>query len=141
MRLCASSSAGAFKWACVNVLRGVGDAFSTGSVEAFQMAAMKNGIDICMIVTYEAGSTDMRTPIKDIIEKRCCLATVLFGSTQDISSLLLEAHKQNYAGEWIMSDNVMGALDGVISNLHNNNLDKPTIHKLLRGLFACILKE
>ena len=132
--------AGHFEWGCVNVLRGLGDSFSTAAVSAFETAAKENRIEVCTTASYEAGSTDMEKPIKEIIDKRCCLVTVLFGQTQDISSLLLEAHKQNYAGEWIMSDNVMGSLDSIISTLQND-LDEPSIHKLLRGLFACILKE
>ena len=120
------------------MLSGVGDSFSTASAAAFESAATPSGVEVCRKATYEAGSTDMRATIKKIMDKRCCLVTVLFGQAQDISSLLLEAHRQKYMGEWMIGD-IIGGLDGIISDL-KNHLDEPVIHELLRGLFACILK-
>ena len=76
----------------------------------------------------------MTAPIKKIIDNSACLVTVLFGQAQDLASLLIEAHRQNYAGEWVIGDNIMGTLDGVVKDL-KNHLDDPAIHKLLRGKF------
>ena len=119
---------------------GDGDSFSTSGAEIFELEADNNGIDICMKANYEAGSLDMEAPIKQIIDSACCLVTVVFGQDRDISSLLLEAHRQNYAGEWVMSENIIDGLDGIIESL-KKDLDEPSIHKLLRGMFECIWKQ
>ena len=119
---------------------GDGDSFSTSGAEIFELEATNNGIDICMKANYEAGSLDMKAPIKQIMENRCCLVTVLFGQDRDIYSLLLEAHRQNYTGEWVMSENVIGGMDGIIESL-KKDLNEPAIHKLLRGMFECIWKQ
>ena len=123
-----------FKWSCVNLLIGLGDAYSTDSAKAFETAAIDNDIDICTKATYETGSSDMRATIKQIIDDRCCLVTVLFGQLQDISSLLLAAHKQNYAGELVMPDAANIFLAPVVSYLRKY-LDESSIHRLLRGMF------
>lgn len=125
---------GYFQWECANILIGSGDPYSTAGIQSFESAAIKSGIDVVTKVTYEAGSTDMTAPIKKIIDNSACLVTVLFGQAQDLASLLIEAHRQNYAGEWVIGDNIMGTLDGVVKDL-KNHLDDPAIHKLLRGKF------
>ena len=122
------------------MLSGVGDSFSTASAAAFESAATPSGVEVCRKATYEAGSTDMRAPIKKIMDKRCCLVTVLFGQAQDISSLLLEAHRQHYTGEWIVSENIIGSLDGIINDM-KNHLDELSIHKLLRGALLSSLHQ
>ena len=122
------------------MLIGAGDAYSTDVAKAFETAAIESGIDVCTKATYQAGSTDMRAPIKQIMDNSCCLVTVLFGQTQDISSLLLEADRHHYMGEWIMSENVMATLDGVVADL-KNYLDEPSIHKLLRGTRKFIFRD
>ena len=83
----------------------------------------------------------MKAPIKQIMDARCCLVTVVFGQTQDLAALLLEAHKQNYDGEWVMGDNIMASLDGIFNDLERN-LDEPSsVHELLTGMFDLISKE
>ena len=76
----------------------------------------------------------MQKAIKQIVDNRCCLVTVLFGQPQDISSILLEAHRQNYAGEWVLPDAVNIFLVPVVSVLRKH-LDEPSIQRLLRGMF------
>ena len=127
---------GHFDWRCANILVGVGDPYSTAAAKAFEIAAKDNKIDVCTKANYEPGS-DMRMPIKQIMDNRCCLATVVFGQTQDVSSLLLEAHRQNYAGEWIIGENVMGSLDTIVNDL-SKHLDEASTHKLLRGTFGLV---
>ena len=117
---------------------GVGDSFSTSGAAVFESEAKSNGIDICLKTNYEPGSSDMKAPIKRLMENRCCLVTVLFGQDQDIASLLLEAHRQKYTGEWVMSDIILDSLDRIIINL-KQHLDESSIHKLLRGTFKCTL--
>ena len=124
-----------FNWRCANILVGAGDPHSTAAAKAFESAAIDNQIDVCTKANYETGSLNMKTPIKQIIDNRCCLVTVVFGQTQDISSLLLEAHRQNYAGEWIMGDNVIGSLDTIVNDL-NTHLDERSTHRLLRGILV-----
>ena len=92
-----------------------------------------------MKANYEPGSSDMKAPIKRLMENKCCLVTVLFGQDQDIASLLLEAHRQKYTGEWVVSENVIDGLDGIITNLRKH-LDESSMHKLLRGMLKYISK-
>ena len=80
----------------------------------------------------------MRTPMKQIIESRCCLVTVLFAQIEDIKSLLLEAHKQGYAGEWIVPDSAYA--DVVVSYLRTQ-LDESSLNRLLRGMFQYVLYQ
>ena len=75
----------------------------------------------------------MQEPIKQIMDNRCCVATVLYGQVQDVSMLLLEAHRRNYAGEWIIAESV-NYVDGIFVNLRKH-LDESSIHRLLRGMF------
>ena len=114
---------------------GSGDPYSTSGAKAFESAAMENDMDICVKATYQSGSTNMQKPIQEITNNNCCLVTVVFAQTQDLASLLLEAHRQNYTGEWVMGKNIIGSFDGVLKDL-KNSLDEPSIHKLLRGKFV-----
>ena len=129
-----------FDWTCVNILLGAGDAYSTDVALAFEKAAKNVGIDVCTKATYQAGSGDMQAPIKEIMDNSCCLVTVLFAQTQDIASLLLEAHKQHYTGEWIMSENVIATLDGIVAHL-KNHMDDRSVQKLLRGRCKFTLRD
>ena len=130
-----------FDWTCVNILLGDGDAYSTDVALAFEKAAKKVGIDVCTKASYNAGSVavedkrPMKAPIEKIMGNSCCLVTVLIAQTKDISSLLLEAHRQKYPGEWIMSENTLSSLDGIIADLKQHNMTDDSIQKLLRGLF------
>ena len=82
----------------------------------------------------------MTAPIKQIMDSRCCLVTVLFGLTGDVAPLLLEARKQRYDGEWVINDNIKNSLHKVTSDL-KRHLDEPSIHRLLRGMLKLILQE
>ena len=66
-------------WRCANVLVGVGDPYSTVAAKSFESAAIDKQIDVCTKANYEPGSSDMTAPIKQIIDNRCCLVTVIFG--------------------------------------------------------------
>ena len=112
----------------------MGDPYSTAVAKAFESAAKDNNIDVCTKANYESGSSEMATSIKQIIDNRYCLVTVVFGQIRDISSILLETHRQNYVGEWIIGDNVMSSLDSIVNDL-NKHLGKCSTHKLLRGMF------
>ena len=118
---------------------GIGDSFSTSGAEIFELEADSNEINICRKANYKAGSSDMKAPIRQIMENRCCLVTVVFGQDRDISSILLEAHRQNYTGEWVMSGNIIDGLDGIVENL-KKDLEEPAIHTLLSGTFELIWK-
>ena len=76
--------------------------------------------------------------MKQIIESRCCLVTVLFAQTQDVIFLLLEAHRQGYAGEWIIHLPDSAYTDGVVSYLRTQ-LDESSLNRLLRGMFQYVL--
>ena len=98
---------------------------------------MDNQIDVCTKANYQAGSGKMKAPIKQIVDARCCLVTMVFGQTQDLAALLLEAHKQNYNGEWVMSPDI---IEGV-THL-KKYLDEPSsVHELLTGMFDPILER
>ena len=68
-----------FKWTCANVLIGLGDPYSTGGADAFEKAAKAREIDVCKKSRYLAGSGDMAAAIEEIIAKKCCRVTVVFG--------------------------------------------------------------
>ena len=78
----------------------------------------------------------MSAPIKQIVDNRCCLVTILMGQIQDVSLLLVEAHRQNYDGEWIMPDGSNIYVDAVVHNLRKY-LDQSSTNTLLRGMFTC----
>ena len=122
------------KWTCVNVLVGSGDPFSTGAAKAFELAAIESQIDVCNKATYTAGSGDMRQAIQQIVGKKCCLVTMVFGQDQDLISLFLEAQKQGYVGEWVVGHNVVSSRDFIIKELMKNNLTARSVHEFLRGM-------
>ena len=130
-----------FNWTCANVLIGAGDPYSTAGAQAFQLAALANKIDVCIKAEYVSGSGDMEGAIKDILDKKCCRVTVVFGQTQDLTSLFLEAHKQHYNGEWVVGDELLVNSDGIVKDL-KRQLPEPSVHELLRGMLeedrACV---
>ena len=131
---------GHFNWTCANLVIAEGDSYSTAGGKAFESAAIASQIDVCTKVSFQSASTNVKPVIKEIMDNRCCLVTVVFGKTQDLASLLLEAHKQNYDGEWVMGDNIKGSLDTVVNDL-KKNLEPSSVHELLTGMFDLILKE
>ena len=87
-----------FGWQCANLVIGEGDAYSTAGAEAFLQAARNEDISICK-AQYVHNSDNMRVTIKEIIDKKCYSVTVLFGQSQDLAALFVEAHEQEYKGE------------------------------------------
>ena len=130
-----------FNWTCANVLIGAGDPYSTAGAQAFELAALDSKIDVCIKAEYVSGSGDMEGAIKDILDKKCCRVTVVFGQAQDLTSLFLEAHKQHYDGEWVVGDELIVTFDGIVKDL-KRQLHEPSVHKLLRGMLeverACV---
>ena len=129
-----------FNWGCANVLIGLGDPYSTGGANAFEKAAEEKQIDVCTMAKYAPGSRkSSKEAIKEIIDKKCCLATVVFGQSQDLTSLFLEAHEQGYAGEWIVGDEMIGSLPGIVNDL-KTHLPESSVHELLRGMCESTLE-
>ena len=130
-----------FNWTCANVLIGLGDPYSTAGAQAFGLAAREKQMDVCTKVNFVSGSGDMEAAIKDIFDKKCCRVTVVFGQTQDLTSLFLEAHKQHYNGEWVVGDELLVNSDGIVKDL-KRQLPEPSVHELLRGMLeedrACV---
>ena len=122
-----------FKWTCANVLIGSGDPYSTAGAKCFEEAAKKRQINVCRKVNYVSGSKDMKTSIEELVAKSCCRVTVGFGQSQDLPPLFLEAHKQNYEGEWIVGETVVAAVDGIVAEL-KTHLPEASVHKLLQGI-------
>ena len=118
-----------------------GDSYSTAGAKAFESAAIDSQIDVCTKVSFQSSSRNVRPVIKEIMDNRCCLVTVVFGQAQDLASLLLEAHKQNYDGEWIMGDSIKGSVDTIVNDLKKHLGEPSSVHKLLRGRFEFILQE
>ena len=123
-----------FNWTCANILIGSGDPYSTAGAKAFESAAIDNQIYVCKKVQYESGSVDMRAAITQIMDNRCCMVTAVFGQAQDLASLFLEAHVQDYAGEWIVGDGVMADVDDLVKHLKKHLKHDSSVHKLLRGM-------
>ena len=128
-----------FGWECANVLIGVTDQFSSAGARAFESAAEAKGIDVCAKAEFDPGSPNMKVTIKKIISAACCRATVVFAQSADLVSLLLEAKEQQYDGEWIVGDSVVGSLLDIIDDLKNRLSSESEVHELLRGL--CCMSE
>ena len=124
---------GHFKWQCANVLIGSGDPYSTAGAKCFEEAAKKRQIDVCSKVNYVPGSKDMKTAIEELIAKSCCGVTIVFAQAQDLAPLFLEVHKQNYEGEWIVGETIVGASDGIVTEL-KTHLPEDAVHELLQGI-------
>ena len=122
-----------FKWKCANVLIGEGDSYSSAGAAAFQKAAKKNGINVCMTSSYTHNSADMEDTIHDIMDERCCLLTVVFAQPKDIVSILLEAHRQHYAGEWLMGETVIDSQTYITTELKKRLGDTSAVYPLMRG--------
>ena len=131
-----------FDWQCANVLIGNGDAYSTAAAEEFLLAARSKNIDVCTQAEYVHNSGDMSAAIKKIIDNRCCTVTVVFGQTTDLAALFLEAHKQNYGGEWVVGDWVVSTIDVLINEMKRHSqrmgarLSESQIHEVLRGILV-----
>ena len=124
-----------FNWKCANVLIGMGDSYSSAGAAAFEKAAKKNGINVCSKSTYEPNSADMEITIQDMMSKRCCLLTVLFAQPKDIVSILFEAHKQHYAGEWLMGDTVIDSHIYIVDELEKKLRSTSAAYALMRGRY------
>lgn len=100
-------------------------------------AARNEDISICRQTKYVHQSGDMSATMKEIIENRCCSVTVLFGQSDDLAALFVEAYKQNYAGEWVVPDlpTRYNGLRKHIKDLLQPNMD---INKVLRGMHGAI---
>ena len=123
-----------FDWPCANVLIGLGDPYSTAAAKAFELEAENKQIDVCAKVEYLSQSGDMKAAIKAIIDNRCCQVTVVFGQAPDLTSLLLEAHKQSYVGEWIVGESIVANLGGIVKDLKRHIKPESSVHELLRGM-------
>ena len=89
---------------------------------------------MCTEAKYETNSKDMSRAIEKIIYN-CCTATVLFGATQDVASLFVEAQKQAYEGEWLVGDFVVTDL----AKLHKKmmaNLTKKEVDEFMHGAYV-----
>ena len=82
----------------------------------------------------------MKAAIEGIMNKRCCRVNVVFAQAKDLTSLFLEAHKQRYAGEWVVGESIVGALDGIVTDLRRH-LAEPSVHELLRGMHEFTLED
>ena len=94
---------------------------------------MQNKIDVCRKVTYRSGS-NVAAAMKKIIDKRCCLVTVVFGQARDLTALFLEAHAQHYTGEWIVGESVISSVDSIVQDLKKHLKTDSAVHELLQGM-------
>ena len=76
----------------------------------------------------------MKQAIQQIVGKKCCLVTMVFGQDYDLISLFLEAQKQGYAGEWIVGHNVISSRDHIVKEMMKSNLTARSVHEFLRGM-------
>ena len=81
-----------------------------------------------------SGAADVKAPVQEIIAERCCRVTIVFGQAQDLAAIFLEAHRQNYEGEWVVSETIVSSLDGIVADLKTHLLEDE-VHKLLEGIY------
>lgn len=112
---------------------------------------------------FMSDSTDMKPVINRIIEKIekgiGCLATMVFAQGRDLARLFLadyelqkERHKQTHGSkykledgrlvsrrkyelEWIVGDNILASLDGVVGDL-KKHLTNEEVHEVLQGMYV-----
>ena len=92
-----------------------------------------------MKAKYFSGSGDMEAAIRKIIETNCCLLTVVFGQSEDLKSLFLEAYRQRYPGEWIVVnqtslENLARDLEAEISSARDLQAQVASVNDLLQGM-------
>ena len=110
------------------------DPYSFGGAKAFETAAGKKQINVCKEARYVSGAADVKAPVQEIIAERCCRVTIVFGQAQDLAAIFLEAHRQNYEGEWVVSETIVSSLDGIVADL-KTHLPEDEVHKLLEGIY------
>ena len=111
---------------------GVHDPYSADAAKAFELVAEDKKIDVCL-TKFDANPKSMEAALKEIIAKNCCQLTVVFAQVKDLVSLFLQAHKQQYTGEWIVGNSLVGSVADVVKDLERHDIPEPAVHKLLRG--------
>ena len=117
------------------------DSFSKYGARAFK-AAIKaihgKGFNLCT-VGYTAGNPDMKKTIRQLVtdpDGCACRVNVVFAQTVDLVQLFLEAHKQNYKGEWVVGGSLFGSLSDVARDM-KNELKNSSVYEILQGMCEC----
>ena len=113
----------------------MGDSYSEVGAAAFVRAASDKGINVCRTSSYQPNSADMETAISRIVQDGCCGLTVIFAQPKDIVSILLEAHKQHYAGEWLMGETAVDSYANIIAGLKEHVGTTSQVYQLMRGKY------
>ena len=136
----AACLAGHIDWTCVNILSGAHDPYSEDAAKAFQIAAKNENMETCA-VSYTAKADTMASTIGRLTAStKCgcsvcrCRVNVVFGQPSNLTSLLFEASKQHYKGEWIIGHSEFGSFDDVVKGLTHMLPDSSSVHKTLRGM-------
>ena len=69
-----------------------------------------------------------------------CRVNVVFAQTVDLVQLFLEAHKQNYKGEWVVGGSLFGSLSDVARDMMNNKLEYSSVYEFLQGMCELMLE-
>ena len=141
-------SSGYFNWTCANVLESSGDTFSFFGARAFTTAINGSDFSPCT-VSYttgsRAGSPDMKKTIRQLQANMdpgglcACRVNVVFAQKADLVHLFLEAHNQNYKGEWVVGDLLLGSLADVARDL-KNELEDSSVYEILQGMCELMLE-
>ena len=65
-----------------------------------------------------------------------CRVNVVFAQNEDLAQLFLEAHKQNYKGEWVVGGSLFGSLSDVARDM-KNELKNSSVYEILQGMCEC----
>ena len=121
---------GHFKWKCANIWEGEGDTYSLNGAASFKTAA---SVRTCSQV-FKPGEKDMTKYIQSVRKKCSCRANVVFGKYQDLVSLFVAADKEQYKGEWVVGDSLVGSIDDVVREMSTEHgLSKDRVHGVLQG--------
>ena len=122
-----------FQWTCVNYVYTYVDSFSVSAFHTFERTAPEKNIELTVPVSLprdEPTAEDYDEAVTKIM-KSDCPATVIVTQTVPTASIIYEAHKRGYRGQFI----IQGASMTIHANLRRMAGDTQT-NEMLQGMHA-----
>ena len=127
-----------FGWTCANYVYTLVDSFSFSAYHAFERTAPDKNIGLAASVglqTEEPTQADYDKAVTKIMESDC-LATVIVTQTTPTASIIYEARKRGYKGQFV----IQGASMSIQGNIHRmaarDGLTTQDSNLMLRGMHA-----
>ena len=135
-------TSGYLNWTCANVLESSGDSFSFFGARAFTTAinaVNRSDFKLCTVGYKSGDPDDIEKAIRELHKNKkpdglcACQVNVVFAQNADLVQLFLEAHKQNYKGEWVVGDSLLGSLADVARDM-KKELEDSSVYESLQGM-------